>query len=56
MGFEEVFVIKGNMPNNAQPVCNNAECISITEVSVDIHCWMAGLAELWEDMDPWAAV
>lgn len=43
MSFEEVFVIKGNMSDNAQPVYNNAEFISITEVSVDIRLLDGGI-------------
>ncbi|GFI46370.1 hypothetical protein IMSAGC019_01684 [Lachnospiraceae bacterium] len=37
MGFGKIFVVKGNMPDDTQPVCNDAEFKSIAEMPIDIH-------------------
>ena len=37
MGFEKIFVVKGNMPDDTQPICNDAEFKSIAEMPIDIH-------------------
>ena len=43
MGFEKIFVVKGNMPDDAQPVCNDAEFKSIAEMPIDIHLLDSGV-------------
>lgn len=35
--IKEVPVIKGNIPDNAESVCNHPEFIGITEMAVDVH-------------------
>ncbi len=37
MGFEKIFVVKGNMPDDAQPVCKDTEFKSIAEMPIDVH-------------------
>ena len=43
MGFEKIFVVKGNMPDDTQPVCNDAEFKSIAEMPIDIHLLDSGV-------------
>ena len=43
MGFEKIFVVKGNMPDDAQSVCNDAEFKSIAEMSIDVHLLDCGV-------------
>lgn len=35
--LKKSFVVKGNISNNAKPICNNTEFIGIAEVSVNIY-------------------
>ncbi len=37
MGFEKVFVVKRDMPDDTQPVCDNAELKGIAETTIDVH-------------------
>ena len=37
MGIQKIFVIKADIPDNAKPVCNDAEFKGTTEMSIDIH-------------------
>ena len=37
VGSEKIFIVKGNMPDDTQPVCNDAEFKSIAEMPIDIH-------------------
>ena len=37
MCLEEVFIKKADVPDNAEAVCDDAELIGITEVSIDIR-------------------
>ena len=37
MGYEKIFVVKGNMSDDTQPVCNDAEFKGITEMPVNVH-------------------
>lgn len=37
MGFEEVFIVKSNVLDDARSVGNDAKFISIAEMSVDVH-------------------
>ena len=43
MGFEKIFVVKGNMPDDTQPVCNDAEFKSIAEMPIDVHLLDCGV-------------
>lgn len=37
MGIQKFFVIKADIPDNAKPICNDAELKGTTEMSIDIH-------------------
>lgn len=37
MSAEEIFIIKVDVSDNAQPVCDNAEFISITKMPVNVE-------------------
>ena len=37
MSLKEVFVIKGNVTDNAKTIRNDAEFIGITEMSINVH-------------------
>ena len=43
MGFEKIFVVKGNMPDDAQSVCNDAEFKSIAEMPINVHLLDCGV-------------
>ncbi len=43
MGFEKIFVVKGNMPDDAQSVCNDAEFKSKAEMPIGIHLLDSGV-------------
>ena len=37
MGFQKIFILESNVPDNAKAVCKDAEFIGIAEMPVDIH-------------------
>jgi hypothetical protein len=43
MGFEKIFVVKRNMPDDAQSVCNDAEFKSKAEMPIGIHLLDSGV-------------
>lgn len=35
--MEKVFIVKGNIHDNSQAICDNDKFIGITEMSVNVH-------------------
>lgn len=45
MAVEEIIIIKVDVTDNIQPVCDNAEFISIPEMSLNVEPFISGLGE-----------
>lgn len=43
MRFEEGFVIKGNIPDDAQSICEDAEFVGIAKMPIDVHLLNSGI-------------
>lgn len=41
--FKERFVVKSNVPDDAKPICDDAEFKGITKMSVDVHLLDGGI-------------
>lgn len=52
MVFKERFIVKGDIPDNAEAVGNDAEFEGIAEWPLMYICRIAGFAAVWGDMEP----